>query len=243
MKDYLVDLIQHTQGLGVVELIKVVGTDTETKIAGLATDRSLILFGDFKNPIPEFKGTFGMPNLSKLKTILGFEDYDDTSTINLVRETYDGQDHPASIHFETSNGDFVNDYRLMAKSVIEATVAPVKFNGATWDITFEPTNAGIQRLKKQAQANSEEVNFSTKVENNELKFFFGDKSSHSGNFVFQTNITGKLTKVWNLPVKVFLSVLDLDGDKTIRMSDQGVAEIVVDSGLAVYRYMIPCQGK
>lgn len=240
MKDYLLDLIQHTNGLGVVELVKIDGTANETKISALADDKSVIVFGTFKNPIADFEGTFGMPNLSKLKTILSFDDYDDDAKINVTR--VEGN-VPAAIHFETKTGDFVNDYRLMAKSLVEDKVKAVTFKGVNWDVEFEPTVAGILRLKKQASANSEELNFKTKTENGDLKIYFGDPSTHSGNFVFQPGVTGNLTRPWQWPVKVFLSIMDLPGDKTVRISDAGAAEITVDSGLGTWQYLLPAQAK
>jgi hypothetical protein len=45
------------------------------------------------------------------------------------------------------------------------------------------------------------------------------------------------------PVKVFLSIMDLPGDKTVRISDQGAAQITVDSGYTVYEYLLPAQAK
>ena len=39
-----------------------------------------------------------------------------------------------------------------------------------------------------------ELNFTAKTEGSDLKLFFGDHSSHAGNFVFQSGITGTLTK-------------------------------------------------
>ena len=243
MKDYLLDLIQHTNGLGVVELVKVDGTATETKISALAEDKSVIVFGTFKTPISDFAGTFGMPNLSKLKTILSFDDYGADATISVNRENKDGVDVPASIHFATNTSDFVNDYRLMGKNVVEDKVQAVTFKGATWNVEFEPTVAGIMRLKKQASANSEELNFKTKTENGDLKIYFGDPSTHSGNFVFQPGIVGNLTRPWQWPVKVFLAIMDLPGDKIVRISDAGAAEITVDSGLATWQYLLPAQSK
>jgi hypothetical protein len=241
MKDNLQDLIQHTHGLGVIDLIKVVGTDQETQIAAIAEDKSVIVTGTFKTPIADFIGTFGMPNLGKLKTILGFDDYDDKATINVTRVNKDGVD--TAIHFETSSNDFVNDYRLMSKTIIEEKVRNVTFKGASWNVEFEPTVAGIMRLKKQASANSEENNFTTKTDNGDLKIYFGDPSTHSGNFVFHTGVSGTLSRQWMWPVKVFQSIMDLPGDKTVRISDAGAAEIVVDSGLATYRYLLPAQAK
>lgn len=243
MKDYLQDLIQHTHGLGCVDLIKVVGTDKETNITAIADDKSVIVMGSFKTALPDFEGTFGMPNLGKLKTILGFDDYDENAKISVTKTNRDGSDVPTAIHFETKDNDFVNDYRLMAKALIEEKVKNVTFKGANWNVEFEPTVAGIMRLKKQASANSEEPNFTVKTDNGDLKIFFGDPSTHSGNFVFHPQISGTLARSWMWPVKQFLAILDLPGDKTVKIADQGAAEITVDSGLAVYRYLLPAQSK
>lgn len=243
MKDYLLDLIQHTHGLGEIDLVKIVGTDKETQVSAVAENKSVIVTGTFKSPIADFVGTFGMPNLGKLKTIVGFEEYDETSKINVTRTQRDNEDVPTTIHFETNNGDFVNDYRLMTKSIVEEKVRTLMFKGANWNVEFEPTIAGIQRLKKQASANSEEQHFIITTVGTDLKINFGDPSTHSGNFVFHAGVTGKLTQPWKWPVKVFQSIMDLPGDKTIKIADQGAVEITVDSGLATYKYLLPAQSK
>ena len=243
MKDILNDMIQHTSALGFIELIKVTGTDKETVINAVAEDRSVIMSCTLKNPCADFIGTFGMPNLGKLRTILGFDDYDDNAKIHVNRVNRDGEEIPTTIHFETKNGDFVNDYRLMSKVIIEEKVPPVKFKGATWNIEFEPSVANIVRLKKQSQANSEESTFTIKTDNGDLKVYFGDPSTHSGNFVFESGVSGALTKAWSWPVQQVLSILSLPGDKKFNISDQGVAEITVDSGLANYSYLLPAQTK
>ena len=143
-------------------------SETETSVSAMPDDKSVIVNGKFANPCAEFIGVFGMPNLAKLKTILGFDDvYDEHSNITVTRKDRDGVDVPDTIHFETKTGDFVNDYRLMAKSIVEEKVKTVLFRGATWNIEFEPSVNGITRLKKQQSANTEEPTFTTKVENNE----------------------------------------------------------------------------
>lgn len=243
MKDYLQDLIVHTHGLGNVDLIKVNGTDKETQINAIAEDKSVIVSGTLNNPVADFIGVFGMPNLGKLKTILGFDDYDKDAKITVNKVNKDGTDVPAIIHFETKNGDFVNDYRLMSKAIVEEKVKSVTFKGAAWNVEFEPSIAGIQRLKKQASANSEEEHFTMTTVNGDLKINFGDPSTHSGNFVFQPSVGGTLSKTWNWPVKVFLAIMDLPGDKKIKIADAGATEITVDSGLATYRYLLPANAK
>lgn len=243
MKDNLLDIIAHTSALGIIDLVKITGTDTETTVNAIADDRSVIVSGTFKNPNPDFIGTFGMPNLGKLKTILSFEDYDESSKITLTKQDRNGEMVPDTIHFETKSGDFVNDYRLMAKAAVDDKVKSVIFKGTTWGIEFNPTVANILRLKRQAQANSEENTFTTVVEGTDLRIYFGSPSTHSGNFVFQDGLSGKLTTKWQWPVKQVMDVLSLDGDKTYRISDQGATEITVDSGLATYKYLFPAQQK
>ena len=73
MKDHLLDLVQHTFDLGCIDLIKITGTETETVIDGMAEDRSVVVQAKFLNPVPDFIGTFGMHNLSKLKILLNLQ--------------------------------------------------------------------------------------------------------------------------------------------------------------------------
>jgi hypothetical protein len=241
MKDHLKDIIAHTSKLGFIDLIKVTGDANETKINAIAEDRTVIISGKFKAPHADFIGTFGMPNLAKLNTILGFEEYDENSVVEMKHQQVDGEDVPSSIHFETQMGDFVNDYRLMSQTIVEDKIKPVKFAGATWNVSFEPSVLSIGRLKKQAAANAEESTFVTKTDNGNLKVTFGDVSSHSGNFVFESNVTGTLNKAWAWPVKQFLSIMDLQGDKKVHISDQGAMKITVDSGTVEYEYLLPAQ--
>lgn len=243
MKDFLQDLIQHTHGLGIIDLVKIVGSDKDTQITAIAEDKSVIIMGSFKNPIIDFKGTFGMPNLNKLKTILGFDDYDEDAVISVSRGNHNDPDIPTNIRFQTKNNDFVNEYRLMAKIIIEEKVKTPTFREPSWNVQFEPTIAGIMRLKKQASANSEELHFTASTHNGDLKFSFGDPTTHNGNFVFHAGVDGTLSKQWNWPVKVFQSIMDLPGDKIVKISDQGATSITVDSGLATYRYLLPAQAK
>ena len=244
MKDILQDIIEHTRALEGIDLIRVEGSQTQTEIIANAEDRSVMISGLFKNPNQEFVGTFGMPNLTKLSTIIGFDDYDADSKITVLKKPRDGVDTPDTIHFETKDGSFVNDYRLMGGNVIvEKVKKPIMTTAITFNVEFSPSVASIQRLKKQASANSEENTFVTKVDGTDLKVFFGDHSSHSGNFVFEANVTGKLSRAWAWPIKQVMAILSLAGDKTFKISDQGLCEIVVDSGLAVYTYRLPAQQK
>ena len=240
MRDYLLDLVEHTFDLGCIDLIKIVGDTETTQISALAEDQSVVVMGTFKNPVPEFVGTFGMPNLGKLKTLLNLQEYRENAKLSLSK-TSNGD--PDGVSFENAAGDFRNNYRFMAAGIITEKLKNARFKEPAWHVQFEPTNAAIQRLKWQMSANAEEPNFQARTENGDLKFFFGDHSTHAGNFVFHPGISGQLKRNWSWPAKQFASIMDLNGDKVVRISDDGAAQITVDSGLAVYNYILPAQSK
>ena len=239
MKDYLQDIVKHTHALGFIDLVKVTGTSTETKVDAVSEDRSAIVQAQFHNPVPDFVGTFGMPNLGKLNTILNIPEYAEDAKLT-VSKTDAG---PAGVHFENAAGDFKNDYRFMSSEIVNDKLKAVKFRGVNWGVEIEPSVASIQRLKFMASANSEETTFIAKTEDNSLKFYFGDHSTHAGDFVFAHDVEGTLSKGWNWPVAAVISILSLSGDKMIRFSDEGAAQITVDSGLGVYNYILPAQQK
>lgn len=244
MQDYLKDIVQHTHGLGNIELIKITGSASETLINSIAEDRSVILEAKFKNPVPEFMGTFGMPNLGKLNTILNIPEYKEGADIGVTSVTNeDGTVQPTGIAFKNSTGDFKNEFRFMKAEVINDKLKAVKFRGVRWNVDLVPTVPSIQRLRFQAQANSEETTFTTKTENGALKIYFGDPNTHAGNFVFDNNVSGTLSKSWHWPVAAVISILALPGHKTFKISDEGAAMITVDSGIADYNYIIPAQTK
>jgi len=240
MRDCLNDLVQHTVDLGCIDLIKIVGTDTSTQIEGLAEDLSVVVKGAYKNPLADFIGTFGMPNLSKLKILLNLSEYKEDAKLTITKRA---TGEPDGINFANKIGDFRNNYRFMASGIVSEKLKTLKFKTPTWHIELEPTVAAIQRLRMQAQANAEETTFTAKTENGDLKFFFGDHSTHAGNFVFHPGVAGQLKRAWAWPVAQVLSIMGLVGDKTMRISDDGAMQITVDSGLAVYNYILPAQSK
>lgn len=243
MRDALLDIVKHTHNLGVIDLIKITGTDKETNINAIAEDRTVVLDAVFHNPVADFVGVFGMPNLGKLNTILNLPVYQEDAQLTINRQVNNGVSEPSGIHFETKAGDFKNDYRFMGTGIVNEKVKTVKFKTVKWGVEFEPSVIGIQRFAYQCQANSEETTFIAKTEGTDLKFYFGDSSSHAGNFVFMSGVSGSVTKSWNWPISVVKGILGLPGDKIMRFSDEGAAQITVDSGIAVYNYTLPAQQK
>ena len=245
MKDILQDIVQHTHSLGFIDLVKIVGEDTTTSMDAMAEDRSVVVKADFKNPVTEMKGTFGMPNLGKLDIILKCPEYKDSANITVNTQDRNGDTVPTGLHFENAKQDFKNDYRFMNAEIVNEKLKSVKFRGVNWHVTLKPTMPDVQRLNFQAQANSEENVFTVSTDGDKLKFTFGDASSHAGEFVFAQGITGKLEKSWSWPVAQFTQILKLieSNDCEVSFSDDGAAQITLDSGLAKYQYILPAQSK
>ena len=242
MKDILQDIVAHTHSLGFLSLVKV-SNDEGTAIDSMAEDRSVILTATTHNPVSEFTGTFGMPNLDKLALHLKNPEYQKDAKIDVVQAERNGETIPTHIHFENAAGDFENDYRFMNKAIIEEKLKTVKFKGASWAVTFKPSMASIARMKLMSGAHSEETVFQVKTEDNNLNFYFGDEATHAGSFTFQSAVEGELAHTWAWPVAQTIAILNLDGDKTMSITDQGAMKISVDSGMANYDYILPAQQK
>jgi len=242
MKDILQDVVAHTHALGFLSLVKV-SNDENTNIDSMAEDRSVILSAETKAPVAEFVGTFGMPNLDKLALHLKNPEYKDNAKIEVVQAERNGETIPTHIHFENAAGDFKNDYRFMNKAIIEEKLKTVKFKGASWNVTVTPSMASIARMKLMSAAHSEEPTFNVMTKDNNLVFSFGDANTHAGEFVFQHGVEGSLQHTWSWPVSQVQSILSLDGDLSMSISDQGAMQISVDSGMVKYDYILPAQSK
>jgi hypothetical protein len=243
MRDYLLDIVKHTHGVGNIEAVKVVSDNESTAIEAKDDNNFVVVKSKYKSAIPGLNGTFGMPNLSKLNILLNIPEYKENAKISVNTRERNGETEPFSMSFANTTGDFKNDFRFMQKELMEEKLASVRFKGANWDVEVKPHSASVARFKMQAQANSEESLFVAKVEDGDLKFYFGDDSGHTGNFVFQAGVDGNLKQSWKYPVSEVMNILNLTGDITMKFSDMGAATIEVDNGLAVYEYILPAQSK
>lgn len=243
MKDILQDIVSHTHSLGFLNIVKITGTEDKTQIDSMADDRTVIMFGETQEPHPDMVGIFGMPQMNKLKYLLDCPEYKENAKIEVVTADRNGEKIPTGLHFENESGDFKNDYRFMNTEIINEKLKTVKFRGVKWDVEVEPTLSSVQRFQFQAAANNEHTTFLAKTDGDKLKFTFGDAASHGGEFIFATGVTGNLNKGWTWPVLPILSILkaaDVNNCK-MSLSNEGALQITLDSGLAVYKYIIPAQ--
>src|SRR5215471_20744867 len=117
--DQLRDIIKHTQGLGFLEMVKVIGTDKEAKIESIDNDKTVIMYGQLYQPIKNIETTIGLTRLNVLKGYLDYQSFsNDNSTVKIITDAgSDGYPTPTGIEFRNSDGD-TSIYRFMNDKMI-----------------------------------------------------------------------------------------------------------------------------
>lgn len=243
MRDQLVDIVNHTHKLGIFETIKVIGTDTDTKLEACAEDNSVIMRAEFVTPSDDFVGTFGMPGIGQLSTLLNLDEYREDASITVTKQTKNEAVVPAGIHFENVGASFENDYRFMTSEQVNQKLKKLEFAEPAFEVTLEPSLISIQRLRQQSLANANELLFTSTVEDGDLIFNFGDHSSNSGKFIFASEASEALNKRWAYPVSQVMGILALAGELEMKFSNVGALVITCNSGLIKYTYILPAQAK
>lgn len=241
LKSVLLDALKHTSGLGIIENIKVTGTDDETVLAAMDADKTVILKAKMHDVVPEFIGEFGMGNLALLSSLTKLSNYQASdATLTLERSTRNGEEVPTNLVFLDSEGN-KDQYRFMSKEIVEQAMKIATFKGANWNLAVQPATKRIAQLSEVASIYSGvDPAFSVKTENGDLVFEVGStEGGMIGRRVFAENVDGELTTKWSWPLQTFLSILKLGGTIVVRFSDQGACQIDVDSGIGTYSYILP----
>lgn len=264
MLNELRDLVKYTSNLG-IGVIKLTGDkDGITQIEGVDNDKSLVIKGKFLSSLPELEGTSGLSNLDWLSGFVNIY-REKNDTIEVIRndrttlvEVRDDDDNPVldingvvkqekvtqnvleEIKFVRPTPRMVNVYRVVDQRMIPEQY---NFRGSEWDVIIEPTKQSIDLLSLQASVGYEQF-FGVKTENNVLYFTFGETGSQA-ELEFATNVSGELTKAWVWDITQVLSILKLSEKAECTMSflDMGALQITLETGLAVYNYILPAKAR
>lgn len=243
MRNVLLDIIKHTSGLS--DTVKITGTDEETNIEAQDDDKTVIIKGKTSEPIPEFKGEFGMSNLAVLKGFLDLPNFKaDDASVDITREKRDGVETPTVIHFKDGQGQMAN-FRLMSAHLVPNQAS---FRGVKWDVEFTPTRPKIQEFAQFSSIlASHEQFFIPRTKDGKLRFHIGDDqgTNHSSFINFADDINGQLKSDLMWPIQSVLSILKLQDASKIQMkfADKGALQITVNSELGEYNYILPARRK
>ena len=243
LDDSLRDIIKHTYGLGFIDMVKLVGTSTDATIEAIDPDKSVVIFGELKKPIPGIETTIGFSRLSFLK---GFIDLHSDSTVSLVNEQRNGVDVPTEILFD-DGADLTSNYRFMAESMVNEQIKVPPFKGATWNVSITPSKESIKKLSSfTGVLGTFESTFVVSVDKGTLKFSIGTGPTDRATIPFAKNVVGTLKHQWVWPLSQVISILKLNDTSencTMNFSDMGALKIDIESGIGKYSYILPARSK
>ena len=245
IKDVLLDVVKHTNGLGFIEAVKIEGTEETTDLSAMDVDRTVMMYGQLNQKVNDFKGICGAANLGFLNWLLTWEYLnDDGASLKVVRNERNGFEQPEEIEFKGASGSPWY-YRFMSGALVEEQLKTVKFRGAEWNIEFQPSQKSIQLFNNAAQGIVQfEPYFSLTTKNNQLLMGFGTGgNSHRGHLVFADNVQGELSSTFHWPIVQVMAIFKLasTGNCKISIADIGALQITIDSGIGTYSYILPAK--
>lgn len=242
IRDTLKDIIKHTHGLGFLDMVKFIGTDTDAKIESMDHDKSVIMYGQMYQPVSDLNSTIGLSRLNVLRGYLDYQKFSEgTASVAVIKQAKDGIDVPVEIKFE-GNGNKSN-YRFMSEAMVSEQIKVPPFRGATWHAVVSPTKSALSDLSYFANVlGSFETTFIVSSDKGALYFSIGAGTNDRSVVKFADGVTHPL-KQWAYPLNQVLAILKLSGagECTMSFSDMGALKIDIDSGIGKYEYILPAR--
>lgn len=246
IRDILKDIVKHTHSLGIFEMVKITGTNTETQVETVNADKTVIFKGKTQTPVSDFQDqTLGLSRMSVLQGYLQYPGFDsDGATVSVVTQERNGETIPVEVKFLAEDGtDAI--YRFMLADVINQQLKEIKFRGAEFDVDIAPT---VKNLKDLSYFNgilgAFESNFSPKIQDKKLYFHIGDGVSDRTKILIAENVDAKLNGDLRWPLDIVLRILKLSDTAsaaTLSINTKGLLQIKIHSGLAEYTYLLPAK--
>ena len=245
IKDILKDVLKHTHGLGIFEQVKLTGTVESTEVETVDADKTVIFKGETHQPVPDLvDSTIGLSRMGVLQGNLQYPGYDDaTGSVAVVTQERNGEQVPTEVEFKSAEGNEAH-YRFMLADVINQQLKSIKFKGAEFDVNVVPSDKNLKDLTYfNSVLGTYEANFSPKTNGTDLYFHIGDAGSDRTKIHVSNTIEGEIKGDWRWPLDIVLRILKLSdsGNCVLSINDEGLLQIIVDSGMAKYTYLLPAK--
>lgn len=235
------DILKHTHGLGIYEMLKITDTDGEVLLETVDESQSVIFKGKLNNALPGLNNA--MIGLSRMGIIDGYLKYsgfkEESSSVNIVNKA--GTDIPVEIEFKDASGTTAN-YRFMPTEIVELKLQDIEFTGADYDFTFSPSPKNRSDLN-HFNSILDESYFVPKIEGGLLHFYIGDEVSDRTRILI-TDQTGGVSTFdcdFKWPLDIVLRILRLGDNVTISFTGD-LLQIQVHSNYGVFTYLLPPKG-
>lgn len=248
LSEVLTDILAQTHGLGFIEMMKIDSSATETKIAAINEDKSVVAYGTLNTPLTELDGVVGLSRMAVLQGYLKYPHFcSDAATIEIKTTQRDGAEIPTEINFTSGEGH-ESSYRFMHKDVVEEQVKVPNFKGAAWDVVISGTDEIMKDLSYfNGVLGAFEPTFTAKTDaNGDLNFYIGSGPTDRATVPVAKKVNGVLTGNLTWPLVETLAILKLASkadDCIISFSNKGVLKIEMKTGIGSYEYLLPARSK
>jgi len=245
IKDIFKDVLRHTHALGFIEMVKISGDTESTEIEAMDADKTVILKGKLHNPVADFVDqTVGLSRMSVLDGYLKFPGFvDEGSDVSVQTQSRNGEDIPVEISFTSAEGHS-GSYRFMLADVINQQLKSVTMKEIPWDVTIVPSQKNLKDLGYfNGVLGGFEPVFSPTTKDGALVFNIGEGAGDKGIVPINNNVEGELSGNWKWEIDKALSILRLSDSAncTVSFANAGAMQIVIDSGLGEYKYILPAK--
>lgn len=247
MQEILKEVIKMTACLDTSGL-KVLGTDTATELSAIDKEKDLVVYARPKQVIPDFKGSFSIPNPKLLSSLLAFDQYRSES-IKIERFTrpstnaegkVEEVEVPKRIVFADKKGGGAVFFFSHA-GILGADYPQIGF-----ELDFEPSKEAIKEFAKLSAmfATPDCKFFRASLKDHKLKFSLGTEgaTTHHGEMVFEEEVRGAIASNLAWDSNRFNMMLRTIGDRPMRMSisNKGVMRVTTETELANYQFWLRC---
>lgn len=245
LAEVFTDVLDHTHGLGFIDMVKVVSDDKETRIEAMDENKTVVFYGKLKQPLDDLAGTVGLSRMAVLNGYLKFPSFTgDNSAVEIVTQSRGGEDVPAEIKFSSDNGHSAS-YRFMHRDIAEEQIKVPPFKGASWDVVVTPTEANMKDLSYfNGVLGSFEPVFTAKTEDTNLNLYIGSGPTDRATVPFAKNVNGELKGDLSWPLIQTLAILKLAKkaeDCTVSFSQKGALKIEMSTSIGEYEYILPAR--
>lgn len=246
IRDTLKDVLRHTHSLGIFEMVKITGTETETTVETVDADKTVIFKGTTVNPVADFVNqTVGLSRMSVLDGYLKFPGFEgEAATVKVNTQNRNGSEVPTEVQFVAEDGTDAH-YRFMLADVVNQQLKEIKFKGADFDVNIVPTQKNLKELQYfNSVLSAFESTFSPRTEGGKLYFYIGDNGGDRTKILISDAVDGEINHEFNWPLDILLKILRLSDSANVVLSinGKGLLQIRVHSGLGEYTYLLPAKG-
>lgn len=242
MKDLLIDIIRQ---VGPFEKIRILGTDTGTRVESYTEDRMLYLNADLNIVVPEFAGQFGIDSLPLLKRLLDYPPYKtDDSKLHVRRVSRGDQDYAAELVFFDAVGGHTS-FKTVNPRIL-GDRAMINSGQIQWSTSVQPTKAKLTEVVELTTMLSQvEPYFSIVHSNGDLFLTIGSKGAdcHSASVLLASDIDcGPLPDPDRISYRAphFFTVLKSASNLpcTISFAQQPIIRMDLETKHGVYDYIL-----